>query len=177
MKKINLLLIIIFISITGAKAQYQNNWALGIKIGEPLGLNIRKYFNDGENVFDVNIGTFGFLYGRNRSYRNEVIYEEGGLMVQGLYSFQKNLFNSEKNHVYYGFGGQLNSRNRPLGTGNRDTFKAISLGPAANCGLELAIPNSDLGFFIDGGIYTEIVPKPLFVNLQGNFGFRLNLIK
>lgn len=177
MKKTLLIFICSLLFSISSFAQYRNNWAVGLKVGEPLGLNIRKYFREGERTFDVNIGTYGFLYGDVRNYRNEEIYSAFGGMVQGIYSYHRKLFNSERNHLYYGFGGQVNSRNRPLGIGTRDSFRVISIGPTVNSGIEFAIPSSDMGFFIDAGAYAEIAPKPLFMNLQANCGLRVNLIK
>jgi hypothetical protein len=79
--KLALTLIITLVSFGSVFAQYENNWAVGLKIGEPLGLNIRKYFSYGDRVFDVNIGSYGFLYGRERNYRKDQIYNEAGVMV------------------------------------------------------------------------------------------------
>lgn len=177
MKKITLTSAIVLITVVSSFAQYEKNWALGLRVGEPLGLNVRKYFSFGERAFDVNIGTFGFMYGRVRSYNKDIIYNGAGLMFQGIYSWHTQLFNSEKVHGYYGFGGQINSRNRPLEIGNRDSFKAISVGPAGAAGIEFALPQNDLAIFLDAGGYVEIAPKPFFLNPQISGGLRVNLVK
>jgi hypothetical protein len=70
-----------------SKAQYQNNWALGLKVGEPLALNIRKYFSYGDRAFDLNIGSYGFLMGRVRNYRKDPLYDKTGIGIQGLYHY------------------------------------------------------------------------------------------
>ena len=176
-KRTILTLTLTLLGLTTALAQYENNWAIGLKVGEPLGLNIRKYFSYGDRSFDVNIGSFGFLYGRVRKYNKETIYDEAGVMVQGLYNFQKNLGKRERLHAYYGFGGQINSRNRTPKIGERDAFRVISLGPAVNSGIELSIPENDLAVFIDAGGYLEIGPKPFFLAPNINIGLRLNVVK
>jgi hypothetical protein len=179
-KNLILLLLAIFTSYFSS-AQYDKNWAIGLKIGEPVGLNIRKYFSFGEKAFDVNIGSYGFIYGSTRYYNKNKnpapIYDQAGVMLQGIYSWHKTLTRKERLHVYYGFGGQLNSRNRPLGSGNRDSFKVISVGPAGNAGIEFEIPENDLAVFLDAGGYLEVAPKPFFANPQINIGLRLNLVK
>ncbi len=177
MKKIAVTLVLILMSMTSVFAQYDKNWALGLRVGEPLGVNVRKYFSFGERAFDVNIGTYGFLYGRVREYNKNIIYDSAGLMFQGIYSWHTPIFNSDNFHAYYGFGGQINSRNRPLGLANRDSFRVISLGPAVAAGVEFKIPGNDLGVFLDAGGYAEIAPKPLFLNLQISGGLRVNLVK
>ena len=58
-KKLAFILIVTLLSIGSSTAQYENNWAVGLKVGEPLGLNIRKYFSYGNRVFDLNVGSFG----------------------------------------------------------------------------------------------------------------------
>jgi hypothetical protein len=178
MKKCTILTITLtFLGFTGAFAQYERNWAVGLKIGEPIGLNIRKYFSNGDHSFDLNVGSFGFLYGRERKYSKEIIYDEAGVMLQGLYNFQKSFGKKESLRAYYGFGGQINSRNRTPKTGERGAFRVISLGPAVNSGIELSIPENDLSVFADAGGYIEIAPKPFFMAPNINIGLRLNIVK
>lgn len=59
MKKLLFLVIPVLIlsSINTAQAQYDYNWAVGFRVGEPLGFNLRKYFQNGDRAFDINIGT------------------------------------------------------------------------------------------------------------------------
>ena len=92
---------------TAALAQY-NNWSVGFRIGEPSGLNIRKYFGN-KHAFDLNIGTYGGLYGTKRSYRAGD-YRTVGLTIQGHYLWHIPLTKSESIRAYYGFGGQINNR-------------------------------------------------------------------
>jgi hypothetical protein len=178
MKKKNILLLtFLLICSLQTWAQNDNNWAIGLKVGEPLGVNLRKYFSYGERAFDLNVGSYGFLYGANRNYRKKKIYESAGVMIQGLYHWHNTMGKKENLHYYYGFGGQINSRNRPPEVGVRDAFRVVSFGSAANTGLEYRIPENDLGVFLDAGGYLEIAPKPFFLNAQINLGLRLNLVK
>lgn len=92
---------------TTAVAQY-NNWSVGFRLGEPSGINVRKYFGT-NHAFDLNIGTYGGLYGTKRSYRTGE-YKSVGLTIQGHYLWHKALTKSESIRGYYGFGGQVNNR-------------------------------------------------------------------
>lgn len=180
-KQLTLLALLIATSLT-ASAQYDYNWALGLRVGEPLGINVRKYFAQGERAFDVNIGTYGFLYGRQRDYgrgQNEGEYKDAGLMIQGIYSWVWSPGAGDLFHFNYGFGGQINNRNHYLDNliGVReDKVRKLSLGPAAAAGIEVNLPNNDLAVFLDGGAYLEALPTPFFGNWQVSGGVRLNLV-
>lgn len=182
MKKQLTLLTLVIVTTFSASAQYDNNWALGLRVGEPLGINVRKYFQNGDRAFDVNIGTYGFLYGRDRDYgrgQNEGTYQDAGLMVQGIYSYIWSPGSGDLFHFNYGFGGQINNRNHYLDKliGVReDKVKKISLGPTAVAGIEVKLPNNDLAIFLDGGAYVEALPVPFFANWQISGGVRLNLV-
>jgi len=162
-----------------SQAQYQNNWALGLKVGEPLALNIRKYFSYGDRAFDLNIGSYGFLMGRVRNYRKDPLYDKTGIGIQGLYHYLNTLGKRERIHYYYGYGAHFNFRDKIVDNiGVRDKYvRQFSIGPAVNAGIEIAIPENDLAVFLDLGGYMELAPSPLFVHPQANVGIRLNLIK
>lgn len=182
MKKQLILLVLILVTTFSASAQYDNNWALGLRVGEPLGINVRKYFAFGDRAFDVNIGTYGFLYGRDRTYgrgQNKGEYKNSGLMIQGIYSWIWSPGQGDLLHFSYGVGGQINNRDHYLDKliGVReDKVKKLSLGPAVVGGIEVNLPNNDLAIFLDGGGYLEALPTPFFGNWQVSGGVRLNLV-
>ncbi len=158
-----------------AQAQY-NNWAGGFRIGEPAGVNIRKYF--GENhAFDLNVGTYGGLYGNVRSYRRGR-FKNVGLVIQGHYLWHGEVGKSQTLHYYYGFGGQVTSR-RYYPDNQRgqsvDYNKNIGIGGSAVAGLEYFLPNKPTSIFIETGLYAEVVPAIFFVNVQSGIGLRFNL--
>lgn len=178
MKKIILLSFAIIGSLQ-TYAQYERNFAIGVKFGEPVALNLRKYFQYGDKTFDINFGTYGLLYGTKKSYNNGE-YNGAGFMFQGLYNWHKALTKKQNVHVYYGFGGQINSRNHypddRIGERN-NSEKRLSLGPAGNAGLEIDLPNNNLGAFLEGGLYLEAIPRPLFLHPMASLGVRVNLVK
>jgi hypothetical protein len=160
-------------------AQYDNNVAVGIRIGEPLGINVRKYFQYGDKAFDVNFGTYGFLYGKDRVYRKGA-YSKSGLMVQGIYSWHYGIGSGDALKAYYGFGGQINfreyvSEENLIGT-RQNGDKQLSLGPTVNAGAEYNLPGNDIGVFIDAGGYAELAPGFLFMHPQFSAGVRVNLV-
>ncbi len=155
----------------GAQAQY-NNWSVGFRIGEPAGLNVRKYFGS-NHAFDLNIGTYGGLYGNNRSYRSGR-YKSVGLTVQGHYVWHKALTSSESLRAYYGFGGQINTRKYYPPRLNGDYENALSLGGSGIGGLEFFPSGKPYSFFLETGVYIELLQAPFFLNLNTGLGLRYN---
>ncbi len=169
--KLFLILLVSIISVKVAKAQ-EKNWAVGMRLGEPAGLNIRKYF--AENAIDINVGTYGGLWGGYRKYRKGH-YETVGLAFNAQYLWHNNLFKSERLKSYYGFGAQINSRKyNPESTARAQGVAVMSIGAAGTAGLELYLKNSPVSIFVETGAYTEIIPRPLFLHFQSGLGLRYN---
>ncbi|MFC5408068.1 hypothetical protein ACFPMF_02015 [Larkinella bovis] len=169
------ILLLIGLTTTRQASAQTNNWAVGFRIGEPSGVNIRKYFGN-NHAFDLNIGSFGGIYGTRRSYRKGV-YKNVGLSAQGHYLWHGGIAKSQSFRYYYGFGGQLNSRRY-----YPDRFSAvnafdntISVGGSGVGGLEYFSPNKPFSVFLETGLYVEVIPAPFFLGLQSGLGVRLNL--
>ncbi|MEO6283488.1 MAG: hypothetical protein ABIN80_02165 [Dyadobacter sp.] len=157
-----------------AHAQY-DNWAVGFKLGEPTGINIRKYFNN-IHALDVTIGTYGGVLSNNRKYRgDEGIYKNAGLSLQVHYLWHTPVFNSEAVHVYYGLGGQVNSRRSYPKRLNGNYEKDISLGGSVLGGFEYYIPDNRMSVFLEGGTYLELIPRPFYLSPNISAGVRFNL--
>jgi hypothetical protein len=157
-----------------AQAQY-DNWAVGFKLGEPTGVNIRKYFNN-IHALDVTIGTYGGVLSNDRKYRgDEGIYKNAGVSVQVHYLWHTPVFNSETVHVYYGIGGQVNSRRSYPKRLNGNYEKDISLGGSALAGFEYYIPDNRISVFLEGGTYVELLPRPFYLSPNISAGIRFNL--
>lgn len=154
-----------------ASAQY-NNWAVGARIGEPAGLNVRKYFGT-NHAFDLNIGTYGGLYGNNRRYRTGN-YKSVGLTFQGHYLWHAALLKNESLRGYYGFGGQINTRRYYADRLNGQYESALSLGGSGVAGLEFFPLNKPFSIFLETGLYIELLQAPFFLNLNSGLGFRYN---
>lgn len=161
------------LATTAVQAQY-NNWAAGFRLGEPAGINLRKYFGDNK-AFDINVGTYGGLYGNHREYRRGV-YRSVGLTVQGHYLWHNRLFGKDELRGYYGFGGQINTRRyypERLQTIN-EYESGFSLGGSAVAGLDYFVPNKPFSVFLETGLYVEVLPAPFFLNVQSGLGLRYN---
>ncbi|MEI7581805.1 hypothetical protein [Runella sp.] len=156
-------------------AQY-NNWAIGFQLGEPSGINARKYFGDNK-AFDVSVGTYGLFYGRDRKY-GKGYYQNAGFSLRANYLWHTALFKKEQVRVYYGFGGQINSRryyfeskNAP---GQNESDDKISLGGTGLAGAEYFVDSSPLSLFLETGLYVELISKPFFLHPQVSLGVRFN---
>lgn len=176
MKKLALTFICI-LSFGLAQAQ-DNNWAVGFKLGEPSGVNFRKYFNN-IHALDVTIGTYGGVLSNDRNYRSGK-YKTTGLSVQVHYLWTTPLFNSENVRVYYGLGGQVNSRNyypdnKKTLAAPGDREKTISLGGSAIGGVEYFIPDNRISVFLETGAYVELLPRPFYLSPNLSAGIRFNL--
>ncbi len=169
------LLLLLFIALTTtAHAQYEN-WAVGFRIGEPSGVNIRKYFGT-NHAIDLNIGTYGGLYATNRAYRSGQ-YKSLGVAIQGHYLWHTELFNRPEFMGYYGFGGQINVRNYfPDNLANQpvNNVSETSLGGSGVAGLEYFVPSKPYSIFLETGLYMEVLPVPLYFNVQSGLGIRFN---
>lgn len=176
MKK--LALILTFTLCFGLAQAQDDNWAVGFKLGEPTGVNIRKYFNN-IHAIDVSIGTYGGVFSNDRDYRSGR-YKTTGLAVQVHYLWTTPLFNSEAVRVYYGLGGQVNSRryypdNKRNLPAPGDREKTISLGGSAIGGVEYFIPDNRISVFLEGGTYVELLPRPFYFSPNLSAGIRFNL--
>lgn len=157
-----------------AHAQY-DNWAVGFKLGEPTGVNIRKYFNNIQAI-DVTIGTYGGVLGNDRKYRgSDGRYKNAGVSLQIHYLWHTPLFNSEAVHVYYGIGGQVNNRRSYPDRLAGQYEKTLTLGGSALGGFEYYIPDNRISVFLEGGTYVELLRRPFFLSPNISAGLRFNL--
>ncbi len=145
------------------------SWAIGFRIGEPLGVNLRKYF--GENhAIDVNAGAYGGLWGVNRKY-GDGRYKNAGLLVNANYLW---LTGTGRFRPYYGFGGQITSRRSYPDRLNGGYEKRLGVGGSGVAGVEYFLASSPASLFADVGLYAELLPNPFFFHVQGGVGARFN---
>jgi len=170
MKKV-LLLSILLISYLSSFSQ-QKGWALGAKIGDPSGLNIRHYLNNDKNAVEVNVGVYGGIWGARSSYKDGA-FDGAGFSFSGVYLWHNEMTTNLKN--YYGFGAQFTSRSYyvPDGTGKKE-IPTTGLGGLGQVGIEYFLPSSPISIFLEAGAYVELVPSILYFHPQGGGGVRLN---
>ena len=170
MKKVFLLTLLI-VSHLSAKSQ-EKKWAIGAKIGDPSGLNIRHYLNNDKNVIEVNVGVYGALWGLRSNYKDGS-FDGAGLSFSGLYLWHNEMASRLKN--YYGFGAQFTSRSYYVTDGlGKKEIPFTGLGGLGQVGLEYYLPSSPISIFLEAGAYIELVPAILYFHPQGGIGARLN---
>ncbi|MEA5457579.1 hypothetical protein VB796_00930 [Arcicella sp. LKC2W] len=170
MKRI-LLLSILLISYLSGFSQ-EKGWALGAKIGDPSGLNIRHYLNNDKNAIELNLGVYGGIWGLRSNYKNGA-FDGAGFSFSGVYLWHNEMTTNLKN--YYGFGAQFTSRSYyvPDGTGKKE-IPTTGLGGLGQVGIEYFLPSSPISIFLEAGAYVELVPSILYFHPQGGGGVRLN---
>jgi hypothetical protein len=170
MKKILLLSILLISSLSGFAQE--KGWALGAKIGDPSGINIRHYLNNDKNAIEVNVGVYGGIWGLRSNYKDGA-FDGAGFSFSGVYLWHNEMTTNLKN--YYGFGAQFTSRSYyvPDGTGKKE-IPTTGLGGLGQVGIEYFLPSSPISIFLEAGAYIELVPSILYFHPQGGGGVRLN---
>jgi hypothetical protein len=176
-KAIVVIIFFLGIGFTSTQAQSQD-WALGLRLGDPSGVNFRKYFGS-SNALDINVGSSGYYYNRGRRYRDRY-YEYGGITLQVNYVWQRDIYSVDGLQWYYGLGGQLGSRryydyefynrNRYVGGYTR----SIALGATGIIGAEYFIPGTPISVYADAALYMEVIPLPFWLSVPIGIGGRFN---
>ena len=60
------------------------DWAAGFRVGEPGGFMARKYSENGVNAIEINLGTYGGLWGTDRNYQDGT-FRNIGYSINALY--------------------------------------------------------------------------------------------
>ncbi|MCC5943853.1 MAG: hypothetical protein JJT94_02890 [Bernardetiaceae bacterium] len=160
------------------------NWAIGVRAGEPTGLNIKKYFSE-KNALDINIGIGGYGYSRGRSYGKGEYRQSTVITIN--YLWQQPIGGIDGLELYYGLGGQLGSRsyydygsrsrNLPPGLAKKDYYdrrETFYIGVTGVVGAEYFISSTPLSVFFDIGPYLEALPNPLWLWFDAGLGLRVN---
>ena len=172
-KKPYLTFIFVLFSILALNAQ-QKEWGSGLRVGEPGGFMIRKYFKNGVNALEVNFGTYGGLWGTNRSYKAGT-FQNIGYTINAIYLWHHPTILNPNIQTYYGFGPQYTVRDYYAPKQSLATEIVKGLGGAAIGGVEFfPIEAPNLSFFAELGFYSEIGPNPFFTHIQGGIGARVN---
>jgi hypothetical protein len=166
------LFLILFCSLFLANGQMKD-WAAGFRVGEPGGFMVKRYLPNGRNAVELNFGSYGGLWGTNRSYQGGS-FQNIGFTVNALYLWHRPTLANADLHYYFGAGPQFVSRNLFI----ENTVYPITkrgLGAASIAGLEyFPIDAPNLSFFAELGLYTELLPNPFFLHIQGGVGVKVN---
>ncbi|MES2733107.1 MAG: hypothetical protein V4714_15270 [Bacteroidota bacterium] len=164
----------LFFTVAIPSYAQQKSWAIGLRLGDPTGLNVKKYFGK-DHALDINIGAYGGLYGVNRSYRNGN-YRNAGFAVMINYLWQKPVGDAKGLKWYFGLGGQVTSRRYYYYYKNNYDYyeNNVSTGITGMIGLEYFIPKSPISVFVDASPYIELFPSAFAPNIQVGIGGRVN---
>jgi hypothetical protein len=178
------------------------NWGVGLRLGEPAGLTVKKYLS-GNHALEVSLGRaarWGYHYNEDDFYklddfRDRENYHYAGFKggfstaLQVHYLWQKPVAGAKGLEWYLGAGAQ--ARFTPYryyyyyNDGSRDNDwrrwhyveerrTDVDLGIDGVIGLEYTLPSAPLSLFADVNLFLEIVDAPFFAAGQGGAGIRYN---
>lgn len=186
-------------SSSGSSSNYNRNWGIGLRGGDPAGLTVKKY--GAGKAWELNIGyTYYwsgsayrdafFKYDAYETYRNVDIksWNTGrAIAIQVRHLWQKDLNLDEISGLewYYGVGGQVKSMsvryryNYEDRFGNKyenvySTANFINIGADGIIGLEYTFKDAPFSIFTDINLFLEIYRTPFFIHGQGGIGVRYN---
>ena len=180
------------------------NWGIGIRLGDPSGISLKKYLSNGRAI-ELSIGRTS-VFRNNKYYDREFDdwyddqkygYEEFDYLgykastplgVQVHYLIQRDLLADDIDGLqwYYGFGGQVrlqtfvyDYRYKLYDDDNWYYSKGervtnIDLGADGVIGVEYNIPNIPLSVYADATLFMEIADNPFAFWFQGGIGGRYN---
>ena len=180
------------------------NWGVGIRLGDPSGITLKKYLSDGV-AFEVSIGrtrliqrkhyykdNFDDWYDDNDYYYDDFEYQghkaSSPIGVQVHYLIQKPLFENDVEGLYwyFGGGGQLSYRTYTYdyrykleGSSNwiyetGYTTRDIDFGVDGVIGAEYFMADIPLSFFADFTLFMELYDSPFLFYPNGGLGGRFN---
>ena len=142
--------LILLLSCSSSAYSQLQEWSAGFRIGEPGGFMARRYSDNGINALEVNIGTYGGLWGTDRKYQDGT-FNNIGYSINVLYLWHHPTIINSDLHTYYGFGPQLNSRDwyaNKVGNNLAASKRASAMGGTAVGGIEyFPIDAPNLSFF------------------------------
>jgi len=189
MKKFIIILFILLISALSTQAQ---QWGVGLRVGEPLGLTVKRYLPQGR-AWEFNLGSSGiygynhqkafYRYNRFSGYEYRRHYLQSALGVQLRYLVHRDMGLAEVPGLewYYGVGGQLRSYQidyeyrvridndwEPV----QERVNNIDLGVDGIVGMEYSWKEVPLTVFLDMNLFLEVADTPLVIHFQGGTGVR-----
>ncbi|MBW8049170.1 MAG: hypothetical protein FVQ77_02290 [Cytophagales bacterium] len=191
MRTILLLFFVLISSVCTYAQQYQ--WGIGIRLGDPTGITVKKYISEG-NAFELNIGSTGFWdFNRTKKCGFKASYDDyeflghdrsSVLAIQFHYLFHNNISGIDVGILqwYFGFGAQVrffgvcNYRYKPFDGSPwiHDQVSEIDIGGDGVIGAEYTFEGVPISVFLDLCLFLEIVDNPFLFFGQGGLGARYN---
>jgi hypothetical protein len=179
----------------------QDNWGVGLRIGDPLGISVKKYM--GDKALEFNVGRSHTFY-RHGWYnkRFDVWYKNKNfgykefqylnyhastpVSIQAHYLFHKDIKSVNNLQWYWGVGAQFRIQNyyfdyRFKIQGDPNWYYAVGekvtdldIGVDGVLGLEYTFKDIPLSVFGDVMLFMEFADNPFAFWLQGGVGVRYN---
>ena len=189
-----LLLLIFCLASTMTFAQQGKNWGIGVRLGDPIGLSVKKYVSR-QKAVEFNVGrTWGYnysnaFYRHNKYDRDFYNYEwhqpHSSVSLQGRYLVHKDLNMSGAPGLewYYGAGAQIrffsvdyryryyNGFDQKWRT-RTERVTHTDVGLDGIIGLEYSWRDVPITVFTDLNLFLEILDDPFLPFLQGGVGCR-----
>ncbi|MFL5729209.1 MAG: hypothetical protein ACJ75J_06955 [Cytophagaceae bacterium] len=165
-------------------------WGLGIKVGDPTGISIKKY--NGNKALELIVGYpyyyssyYGHRFNHDHRYKNYAFgnpYQYSSRScIQFRYLIQNDFQHFKGFRWYAGAGAQLRTVSYYFDyrdqAGNKLSARTLSvnLGVDGIIGLEYTFDDLPLSVFADMNLYVELYRLPLYLEGQGGIGIRYNL--
>lgn len=169
------------------------NFGVGVKIGDPLGLSLKKY--NGNKALELIIGQtyywggnyYNYYYRHDNRFKNKVGYRYGGydsrstpIAVQLRYLIHKDIKEVDGLQWYYGVGGQFRYqtfRYHYWDVNNVRYYERVTdygIGPDGVLGLEYTFDGVPISLALDLNLYMEIIDRPFLFLFQGGLAARYN---
>jgi uncharacterized protein YgiM (DUF1202 family) len=185
---------------TGTSNSAGPGLGIGIRLGDPLGLTVKKYTSGG-NAWEFNLGTTGYygfnyrnyFYDRYKNSDYEYLNYNGrrAVSLQAHYLFQKDFPNSDGLQWYWGLGPQIRFMTHYYSYRFRNYFGPgpgdfvwmydhkrathLDLNVDIVFGLEYHFPKAPFSVFGDVNLSIEILDDPFLLFVQGGLGIRYNI--
>lgn len=170
---------------SGAQAK---NWGLGLRLGDPTGLTVKKY--QGDAAWELNIGSspnFGYYdyekrfyyYDWSRGYKLLKYDRTFATSVQLHFLKHLPIADGGNLELYYGGGGQARFTQIQYwyehnGHWDIDRRTYVDLGLDGKVGLEYSFKEVPFSIFVDATLYLELYYKPMWLTGMGGLGIRYN---
>ncbi len=196
--RIHLTIVVLLLILFSQPAAGQS-WGLGIRLGDPSGISVKKY--NKSHAWEFSLGRthlfsnkryyndryYNWYNGQNFGYKEHEFITYRSTVPIGLqihYLIQKPLSDAGGLDWYFGFGGQLRTQRieydyrYKLENGpdwvyvNNEVVTEMDLGVDGVIGLEYLFPEAPIAIFLDATLFMELVNDPFVFNAQAGVGVR-----
>ena len=188
----------VFVLLTAGSITAQS-WGVGIRLGDPSGLSVKKYgqghaweFSLGRTHLFSGNGYYNNRYdkwynGQNFGYKEHQVLGYRSTVPIGLqihYLIQKPLSDAPGLSWYYGFGGQLRTQRLEYDyrykveggpdwvVVNNEVVTETDLGLDGVIGLEYKFKEAPVAVFVDATLFMELFNDPFMFDGQAGLGVR-----